>query len=147
MFLQVPVDADDAEIEERILQHLAAAAAIRRSHRHARREGRRSRSAAHGHPQILFFPSAEATPAGGSLSSNSQQEGDHEHASAATSSQALPTVDPREETAADTSVNDTTSANGSVESNDRYFLQNRGLHCYGPYTSICLSYMGLTLVT
>jgi len=56
---QVPVDADDAEIEERILQHLAAAAAIHRSHRHARREGRRSRSATHGHghghPQVMFF--------------------------------------------------------------------------------------------
>ena len=55
------MDADDAEIEERILQHLATVAAIRRSHRHARREGCRSRSVAHGHghghghPQVMFF--------------------------------------------------------------------------------------------
>lgn len=117
---EVPVDADDAEIEERIIQHLAAAAAIRRSHRHARREGRRSRSAAHGHghPQVLFFPTAaEATP-GGSLSSRSRQEGDHEHASAVVSGP-LPTVDSAEETAADTSVDHTASVNGPpVGSND-----------------------------
>ena len=60
---QVSVDADDVEIEERILQHLAVATAVRRSHHHARREGHRSRSTAHGHghPQALFFPTAEAT--------------------------------------------------------------------------------------
>jgi len=129
---QVPVDADDAEIEERILQHLAAAAAIRRSHRHARREGRRSRSAAHGHghPQILFFPTAaEATP-GGSLSSHPPQEGDHEHASAVISSRPLPTVDSAEETAEDTSVNHTASVNGPVGSHDRYFLQNSTVYIY-----------------
>ena len=92
------MDADDAEIEERILQHLATAAAIRRSHRHARREGRRSRSATHGHghghPQVLFFPTAEATP-GGSLSSHPPQEGDHEHAYAVISSRPLPTWTPQ----------------------------------------------------
>jgi len=129
---QVPVDADDAEIEERILQHLAAAAAIRRSHRHARREDRRSRSAAHGHghPQILFFPTAaEATP-GGSLSSHPPQEGDHEHASAVISSRPLPTVDSAEETAEDTSVNHTASVNGPVGSHDRYFLHNSTVYIY-----------------
>jgi len=134
---QVPVDADDAEIEERILQHLAAAAAIHRSHRHARREGRRSRSAAHGHghghghghPQVLFFPTAEATP-GGFLSSHPPQEGDHEHASAVISSRPLPTVDSAEETAEDTSMNHTASVNGPVGSHDRYFLQNSTVYIY-----------------
>lgn len=126
------MDADDAEIEERILQHLAAAAAIRRSHRHARREGRRNRLAAHGHghQQVLFFPAAaEATPSG-SLSSRSRQEGDHEHASAVVSSQPLPTVDSTGETAADTSVNHITLVNGPVGSNDRYFLQNSTVYVY-----------------
>ena len=130
------MDADDAEIEERILQHLAAAA-IRRSHRHPRREGRRSRSAAHGHghghghghPQVLFFPTAEATP-GGSLSSHPPQEGDHEHASAVISSRPLPTVDSAEETAEDTSVNHTASVNGPVGSHDRYFLHNSTVYIY-----------------
>ncbi|CAN6203078.1 unnamed protein product [Urochloa humidicola] len=103
---EVPVDADDAEIEERIIQHLAAAAAIRRSHRHARREARR-RSTAHGHPQTLFFSTAEAT-SGGSMSSNSRQEGDQEHAPATISARPLSTVASADETAADTSVHDTT---------------------------------------
>ncbi|TKW30520.1 hypothetical protein SEVIR_2G043900v4 [Setaria viridis] len=116
---EVPVDADDAEIEERIIQHLAAAAAIRRSHRHARREGRRSRSAAHGHPQILVFSTAEST-SGGSMSSNSREEGDHEHAPAVISARPLPIVDSTDETAADTSVHDTVLANnGPVMSNNR----------------------------
>jgi E3 ubiquitin-protein ligase RHF len=116
---EVPVDADDAEIEERIIHHLAAAAAIRRSHRHARREGRRSRSAAHGHPQTLFFPTAEAT-SGGSMSSNSRQEGVHEHAPAVIFARPFPTVDSTEETGADTSVPGTSLANnGPVVSNNR----------------------------
>lgn len=115
---EVPVDAGDAEIEERIIQHLAAAAAVRRSHRHARREGRRSRSAAHGHPQILFVSTAEASSEG-SMSSNTRQEGDHEHAPTVISARPLPSMDSAEETAADTSVHDTTLANGTVGSNDR----------------------------
>lgn len=128
------MDADDAEIEERIIQHLAAAAAIHRSHRHARREGRRGRSAAHGHghghPQVLFFQTAEATP-GSSLSSHPRQEGDHEHASAVISSRPLPTMDSTQETAADTSVNHTASVNGPpVGPNDRYFLQNSTVYIY-----------------
>ncbi|CAN6181316.1 unnamed protein product [Urochloa humidicola] len=115
---EVPVDADDAEIEERIIQHLAAAAAIRRSHRHARREARR-RSAAHGHPQVLFFSTAEAT-SGGSMSLNSRQEGDHEHAPAIIPARPLSTVAFTDETAADASVHDTTLANnGPVVSNNR----------------------------
>ncbi|KAF8714133.1 hypothetical protein HU200_028142 [Digitaria exilis] len=116
---EVPVNADDAEIEERIIQHLAAAAAIRRSHRHARREGRRSRSTAHGHPQTLFFSTAEAT-SGGSMPSNSRQEGDSEHVPATISVGPLSTIASTDETAADTSVHGTTLANnGSVVSSNR----------------------------
>ncbi|CAN6196923.1 unnamed protein product [Urochloa humidicola] len=115
---EVPADADDAEIEERIIQHLAAAAAIRRSHRHARREARR-RSAAHGHPQVLFFSTAEATP-GGSMSSNARQEEDQEHAPATISAPPLFAVASTDEMAADTSMHDTTLANNvPVVSNNR----------------------------
>ncbi|RLM68984.1 E3 ubiquitin-protein ligase RHF2A-like [Panicum miliaceum] len=42
------------------------------SRHHARREGRRSRSAADGHPQTLFFSNVEANSCG-SLSSSSWQ--------------------------------------------------------------------------
>lgn len=50
----LPVGASDAELEERIIQHLAAAA-MGRSHHMARREGHRSRSTAQGRPQFLVF--------------------------------------------------------------------------------------------
>uniref|UniRef100_A0A0A9GHY2 E3 ubiquitin-protein ligase RHF2A n=1 Tax=Arundo donax TaxID=35708 RepID=A0A0A9GHY2_ARUDO len=116
---EVPVGADDAELEEHIMQHLAAAAAaIRRSHRHARREGRRSTSAAHGHPQILAFSTTEAV-SGVSMPLNSQQEGDNEHSPAIVSAVPFAPVTATEERDANTSVNDTTLANGPIGSNNR----------------------------
>jgi len=45
--MQFPVGANDAELEERMIQHLAAAAAMGRRH-FARREGQRNRSSAQG---------------------------------------------------------------------------------------------------
>ncbi|CAI9781375.1 unnamed protein product [Fraxinus pennsylvanica] len=53
----VPVSASDSELEERIIQHLAAAAAMGRARQLARREGQRSRSSTHGRPQFLAFSS------------------------------------------------------------------------------------------
>lgn len=47
--------ASDAELEERIIQHLAAAAAMGRARHIARREGHRNRSSAQGRPQFLVF--------------------------------------------------------------------------------------------
>lgn len=46
--------ANDADLEERIIQHLAAAAAMGRA-RHIRREGQRNRSSAQGRQQFLVF--------------------------------------------------------------------------------------------
>ncbi|CAD6235854.1 unnamed protein product [Miscanthus lutarioriparius] len=116
---EVPVGADDAELEERIMQHLAAAAAIRRSHHHARREGRRNRSAAHGHPQIPVVSATDAT-SGDSISSNPRQEGDSEHSPAIISGLPVAPVAATEEAAVNTSVHDTTTlANGPVGSNNR----------------------------
>lgn len=45
----LPVSATDAELEERIIQHLAAAAAMGRARHMARREGHRTRTSAHAH--------------------------------------------------------------------------------------------------
>lgn len=42
--MQLPVGANSAELEERIIQHLAAAAAMGRAHHIGRREGQRIRS-------------------------------------------------------------------------------------------------------
>lgn len=54
--LQLPVGVDDAELEDRIIQHLAAAAAMGRTRGIGRREGSRSRSSAHARPQFFMFP-------------------------------------------------------------------------------------------
>ncbi|XP_013616219.1 PREDICTED: E3 ubiquitin-protein ligase RHF2A-like [Brassica oleracea var. oleracea] len=59
----LPVGVDNAEIEERIIQHLAAAAAMGRARHGARREGHRSRSSTQGHPQLrVFSPHSNASP-------------------------------------------------------------------------------------
>ena len=43
------------DLEERIIQHLAAAAAMGRAHHVRRRESQRGRSSAHGRPHYLVF--------------------------------------------------------------------------------------------
>lgn len=60
----LPVGANDAELEERIIQHLAAAAAMGRARHFARREGQRNRSSAQGHqPFLVFSTQPDTTPA------------------------------------------------------------------------------------
>lgn len=51
----LPVSASESELEERIIQHLAAAAAMGRARHFARRDGQRNRSSAQGRPQFLVF--------------------------------------------------------------------------------------------
>lgn len=51
--MQLPVGVDSAELEDRIIQHLAAAAAMGRTHRVARREGSRTHRVAR--PQYVVF--------------------------------------------------------------------------------------------
>ncbi|KAF8047885.1 hypothetical protein N665_2785s0007 [Sinapis alba] len=62
----LPVGVDNTEIEERIIQHLAAAAAMGRARHGSRREGHRSRSSAQGgHPQFMVYsqhPNASPPP-------------------------------------------------------------------------------------
>ncbi|PRQ32686.1 putative transcription factor C2H2 family [Rosa chinensis] len=65
----LPVGVNDAELEERIIQHLAAAAAMGRARHIARREGQRNRSSGQGRPQFLVFsthPNAPPTTASSS---------------------------------------------------------------------------------
>lgn len=57
--------ANDADLEERILQHLAAAAAMRRTRHAGRREGQRNRSAPHGHPNFMVFSDDQGAPSTG----------------------------------------------------------------------------------
>lgn len=71
---QIPVGADDAELEERIIQHLTAAAAMRRSHRHHRRDGHHGRSGSNSRPQIMLLPTDEVTHDGSMRATFSQEE-------------------------------------------------------------------------
>ncbi|GAB2285635.1 hypothetical protein Dimus_020076 [Dionaea muscipula] len=73
----LPVGVNDAELEERIIQHLAAAAAMGRARHIARREGQRSRSSAQGRPHFLVFSSHPSTHTG-PASSVSPEGGDGE---------------------------------------------------------------------
>ncbi|GFP94934.1 E3 ubiquitin-protein ligase rhf2a [Phtheirospermum japonicum] len=63
-FPHLPLGVNDRELEERIIQHLAAASAMGRTQRIARREGSRSRSSAYTRPQFVVFsanPNASST--------------------------------------------------------------------------------------
>ncbi|XP_062112361.1 E3 ubiquitin-protein ligase RHF2A-like [Humulus lupulus] len=62
----LPVGANDSELEERIIQHLAAAAAMGRAHHIRRRESQRGRSSSHGRPQYLVFSTHPSVPSSGS---------------------------------------------------------------------------------
>ncbi|GLT75764.1 hypothetical protein SLA2020_474630 [Shorea laevis] len=58
----LPVGSNDAELEERIIQHLAAAAAMGRARHIARREGHRNRPSAQARPQFLVFSAHPNSP-------------------------------------------------------------------------------------
>ncbi|XWS52763.1 hypothetical protein CRYUN_Cryun11dG0100100 [Craigia yunnanensis] len=80
----LPVGANDTELEERIIQHLAAAAAMGRARHIARREGLRNRSSAQGHPQVLVFSTHPNAPSTGLVSSLSPTQREGEPAPAST---------------------------------------------------------------
>ncbi|KAL2507399.1 E3 ubiquitin-protein ligase [Forsythia ovata] len=68
----LPVSASDSELEERIIQHLAAAAAMGRARQLGRREGHRSRSSTQGRPHFLVF---STNPNSSSAASSPAQRG------------------------------------------------------------------------
>lgn len=77
LVMQLPVGVNDAELEERIIQHLAAAAAMGRARHIARREGQRNRSSGQGRPQFLVFSThPNAPPATASSSPDQMGEGE-----------------------------------------------------------------------
>ncbi|CAO2146949.1 unnamed protein product [Urochloa humidicola] len=87
----LPVVGNDAELEEHILQHLAAAAAMGRAHHLGRREGHRGRSGSHGRPQFLVFSAHPNSPSAGTISSSSAHvEGDNDSNPATPRSESSP---------------------------------------------------------
>uniref|UniRef100_A0A2P2LQD1 E3 ubiquitin-protein ligase RHF2A n=1 Tax=Rhizophora mucronata TaxID=61149 RepID=A0A2P2LQD1_RHIMU len=83
--MQLPIGTNDAELEEHIIQHLAAAAAMGRR-QIARREGHRNRSSGQGRPQFLVFSSHPNAPTSSPISTSPTQRGEGE----AVSSIAIP---------------------------------------------------------
>lgn len=79
----LPVGGTDSELEERIIQHLAAAAAMGRTRHVARREGQRNRSSAQGRPHYLVFSTHANGPPVASVSSSPTQSIESESVSSA----------------------------------------------------------------
>lgn len=75
---------DDPEPEDRVIQHLAAAAAMGRTHLIARREGSRSRSSAHAHPQFVLLSSHPNASSTGQASASIASVGTETDSTAAT---------------------------------------------------------------
>ncbi|XP_060172998.1 E3 ubiquitin-protein ligase RHF2A isoform X1 [Lycium barbarum] len=71
----LPASATDSELEERIIQHLAAAAAMGRTRHLARREGPRGRSSAQGRPHFLVFSTHPNAPSPAGASSSTRRSG------------------------------------------------------------------------
>lgn len=59
------MSVNDPDFEERVIQHLATAAAMRRANQLGQREGQRTRSSPHGHPQFLVFSTQPISPSSG----------------------------------------------------------------------------------
>lgn len=68
----LPVGANDADLEDRIIQHLAAAAAMGRAHHVRRRDSQRGRSSAHGRPHFLVFSTHPNAASSGPVSASSE---------------------------------------------------------------------------
>ncbi|OMO68643.1 Zinc finger, RING-type [Corchorus olitorius] len=128
----LPVGANDPELEERIIQHLAAAAAMGRS-RHAGRRDSQRRPSAHGRPHYLVFSAHPGAQHSGSVSSPlTHMGGNTEPAAISIPSPATPLSSGGDELSQQTSPfssGQNTSASGSTVSqvNRRaYSLNHRG---------------------
>ncbi|KAK4286285.1 hypothetical protein QN277_002864 [Acacia crassicarpa] len=123
----LPVGANDADLEERIIQHLAAAAMGRARHI-ARREGQRNRSSAQGRPQFLVFSTHPNSPPMGPASPTHGANG--EPASAITVATLPQTPATGEESSQSTSVPlvqaDHISASGSGSGSTALAADNHG---------------------
>ena len=73
--IQLPVGVSDPELEERIIQHLAAAAAMGRTGHFGRGGGQRNRSSPHGRPHFLVFSTHPGAQPSGHVSSSLSQLG------------------------------------------------------------------------
>ncbi|KAI4319553.1 hypothetical protein MLD38_033138 [Melastoma candidum] len=76
----LPVGSNDPDLEERIIQHLAAAAAMGRANHLTRRDGYRGRSTGHGRPHFVFLSHPPNAPHPSSVSTSAAHDvGGSEH--------------------------------------------------------------------
>lgn len=129
--LQLPVGATESELEERIIQHLAAAAAMGRAHHIVRREGQRVRSTAHGRSQFVVFSTNPNAPSITSVTSSSPPSGEDEPASAVAFDSQSASVTPTGEEVSNLSssqadlVTDISSGSNIGNTNRSLLLNNR----------------------
>ncbi|KAM5559237.1 E3 ubiquitin-protein ligase RHF2A-like [Rosa sericea] len=83
----LPVGTNDADLEERIIQHLAAAASMGRAHHIGRREGQRNRSSVRGHPHFSVISTHHSAPSLGHVSASG---GESEPATITAASPSIP---------------------------------------------------------
>lgn len=89
--MQLPVDASDTGLEDRIIQHLAAAAAMGRAQHVARRDGSRIRSSTHARRQFLVFSTHPNSLSAGPVSAPAAPvQGEPEPASITVASPSVP---------------------------------------------------------
>ncbi|KAK8954722.1 E3 ubiquitin-protein ligase RHF2A [Platanthera zijinensis] len=114
----LPVGATDADLEERIIQHLAAAAAMRRA-QHGTRRGLRSGSASQSRSQFLVFSTHPNASSLTSVSAASTDGGENEPVSTITSGQPVlsATEDPIQQ---QSSLTVPVEANGVVTQSSNY---------------------------
>ncbi|WCJ34146.1 RING-H2 group F2A [Euphorbia peplus] len=93
----LPVGVSDSDLEERIIQHLAAAAAMGRTHHFGRRESHRHRQSSHNHPHFLVFSTHPSARSGHVSSSRVQGEGENEPAGISVASSSTPRTFHRDE--------------------------------------------------
>ncbi|KAG6743946.1 hypothetical protein POTOM_052650 [Populus tomentosa] len=86
----LPVGVSDSELEERIIQHLAAAAAMGRTRHFGRREGQRNRASSHGRPHFLVFSTHPGAQPSGHVSSSLTLGGENESAPVSVASPSTP---------------------------------------------------------
>lgn len=102
--MQLPVGANDTDLEERIIHHLAAAAAMGRARHIPRREGQRNRLSAQGRPHFLVFCTHPNSSPMAPASSTPTQPGDGEPPPAIAVTSLSPTPVTTEESSQMTSV-------------------------------------------
>lgn len=125
---RLPTGANDAELEERLMHHLAAAAAMGRPHHISRREGQRIRISARGRPHLYVYSTHPSALPSGSVSASG---GSTEPAAIAVASPSTPLRSSDDEPSEQTSQYHfvQTDQNSSLASGSNWRANRRATSC------------------